>query len=656
MKYIYILILFTGFLFSNTVSDPYKNIEHIKLNNGLEVYLLSNKKSVNTQIELKVAVGMDVENETNYGLSHLVEHIVFRDQRVPYHDYMDYIKEEGASYINAYTSRYETVYKAIIDSNKSYWITKSFAEMLFDKNVTQQDLDSEKGAVQTEIGSLKWVNKWMWKFKSFFSKIAAPTKNMYENEFALKKPKELPDYYFAQQNNAHFTLTTVMDHYHTYYYPANMIVKIVGNFDMQKMKEIIQNYYANVTRTGTKKTIKPLENPKLNHKPHQEFMEGSSENIGYIGVKYILDDFKKYIVLEAYMDSIALRIQQKLRNELGKTYSIYAYSFGTRAARIIAVHFDGLHEEFEKNMLMVKQMISEDIKHITDVTIDKALKAYSKTYTSVEHDNASLMDLITQMQYLIEKLKIDKTPVEIFQTITHEDFRKVLKETFRDENAYVAVHRDYYFFPYDTVVISLLGMIILFLLYFNLYYLDIRNNAVHCVSREVLLSRRVSNRFLGFLYFMFIFLFASLMWAWIQYLFFTYVMGDINFKYTIDVPYSYLLTAGDMIMSIVIFLLLCRYIFRYWAKLEVTADALCLVGHRMKSIPKEDITDIQVVRWSIVKSFKSIGISILFWKPLVQLSLKDGSIYYIRSSNAIFLEKHLQQWREANDVVGITYE
>lgn len=96
MKYIYSIILFTGILFANTLSDPYKNIEYFKLENGLEVYLLSNEKSVNTQIELKVAVGMDIENEKNAGLSHLVEHIVFRDQRVPHHDYVDYIKEEGA--------------------------------------------------------------------------------------------------------------------------------------------------------------------------------------------------------------------------------------------------------------------------------------------------------------------------------------------------------------------------------------------------------------------------------------------------------------------------------------------------------------------------------------------------------------------------------
>lgn len=50
--------------------------------------------------------------------------------------------------------------------------------MLFDKNVTNQDLESEKGAVQTEIGLLKWVHKGMWQLKSFLTKIG-PSKKIF---------------------------------------------------------------------------------------------------------------------------------------------------------------------------------------------------------------------------------------------------------------------------------------------------------------------------------------------------------------------------------------------------------------------------------------------------------------------------------------------
>ena len=145
MKFISLLFLFLISLplyASESIEDPYKNITYMKLDNGFQAYLLNNDKVANTQIELTVNVGTDIEDEENYGLSHLVEHLVFRDKRVPHRDYVDYIKEEGATYMNGYTTRYKTGYKAIINNDKSYWITEAFSKMLFNKQVGNEDLKS----------------------------------------------------------------------------------------------------------------------------------------------------------------------------------------------------------------------------------------------------------------------------------------------------------------------------------------------------------------------------------------------------------------------------------------------------------------------------------------------------------------------------------
>ena len=168
---IYSLLLQLSATETEAIKDPYKNVVYFKLKNGLDVYMLSNDKSVNTQISMKVKVGMDIETDENYGLSHLVEHIVFRDQRVPHHDYLDYIKEEGGTYVNGHTTRYTTEYFTTIDSNKSYWIAETFAQMIFDKNVTKEDLEIERGALQTEIGEIVWYQKPLTNLSYFLSRI-----------------------------------------------------------------------------------------------------------------------------------------------------------------------------------------------------------------------------------------------------------------------------------------------------------------------------------------------------------------------------------------------------------------------------------------------------------------------------------------------------
>ncbi len=92
MRLFLVIMLLSVFSFAKVdIADPYKKIDYFELENGMKVYLLSDNKAVNTQISVEVNVGYDVEDAKNYGLSHLVEHIIFRDQRVPYHDYLDYI-------------------------------------------------------------------------------------------------------------------------------------------------------------------------------------------------------------------------------------------------------------------------------------------------------------------------------------------------------------------------------------------------------------------------------------------------------------------------------------------------------------------------------------------------------------------------------------
>ena len=252
MKNIYLaFLLFVSFsLNAATDEDPYKNIIYMQLDNGLQVYLISDDKAENTQLELTVAVGTDIEDQNTFGLSHLVEHIVFRDKRIPHRDYVDYIKEEGATYMNGYTSRYETGYNATIKSEKSFWIVEQFANMLFDKEVELEDLVSEKGAVQTEIGAYEWLDKPLWYFAKGLEVLAPPQPDIYRDDFSLDDVAVQPAYFKQKLNNQTFTLEQVMAHYNAYYYPANMILKVAGNFDMLKMKEHVKMHYGALDSTN----------------------------------------------------------------------------------------------------------------------------------------------------------------------------------------------------------------------------------------------------------------------------------------------------------------------------------------------------------------------------------------------------------------------
>jgi len=436
-----------------------------------------------------------------------------------------------------------------------------------------------------------------------------------------------------------------MQHYHNYYYPANMTLKIAGNFDVKQMKSQIEEQYGQIHTSGNSATKRPLENPKLNNKPVFRFIEGKDSNQGYIGGKYILDNYKKYIIIEAYLSNLAERLQQHLRNKIGATYSVSPYHFGTRKAMVATVSFDGLPKDFENNIKFVNETIQKDIKQLDGEVIIDALKSYQKTYTSIEHDSDSLMDVIDTAQYLREHHDIsNKTVFELFQSITPDEFRDVIKNTFKSANSYSYIYRDYYYFPQEMFIISMVTIILLLFGYYKINLVDKFNKAISYTKRDILMNRRLSNRFLGFIVFVFVSLITSWFYSWMKYLGGKYIMGDAFYAYTVDVPYSYVLSIADPLVHIATFLLIYRYLFNYYARLDIVQNEMYLVGNKIKIIHKENIQDLKIEPWSIGKFKNILGYSILFWKPLLKIQTDQNQPCYLRTGNAEYLEEDLQKW------------
>ena len=648
MKILFWIFLFFGLLYADELqssNDPYKNIHYFTLKNGMQIYLLNDTKTENTQIKLTVNLGYDIEDDSNYGLAHLVEHMVFRDQRVPHHDYLDYIKDEGATYVNGYTRRYETAYLTTIKNEKAYWIVKTFSQMLFDKNVTTQDLNIEKGALQTEIGESHWYYRPMWAVKTFFEKITAPTENFYSDLFGIPKGKDLPARYFAQTNNAKFTLDEVMRHYNDYYYPANMKLFVVGDFDVKKMENVIKDSYGKIDKTGTLSVKKPKYKALLPNKPYERHYEGADGNVAYLGALYLLDDYRKYLVLDAYTNNLAQRLQQKMRNEYGKTYSVNGYMFNYQDGGVAAIAFDALHNEFDNNIKMAKEMMKSDLWHLDSKTILKALKSYEEQhFNAIEHDNETLMGLLQASKYLREEHNITKqSAYDIFKTITPEIFEETIKGTYVPQNSYSVIERDYYFFPLEMMAISALSFILFIFLYIRLYRFELKKLHLFYTHRDVLLTRRVSSRFTGFVLFVITFLISNILWDWIKYLTMKLLAKDPFYLFTIDVPYNYIITILDPLLFMVLFFFVYRTLWYYYARIDVIDRGIVAIGNHVSFLPKEQIVSLKIVPWQWRYRKETIGTAIRFWRPLLKVTMQDGKAYYLRTAEASHLKEDLQK-------------
>lgn len=645
MKIVFALLLFFISLFGD---DPYKNLDVYTLKNGMKIYLFPDKKAKNVSIEVEVNVGMKAEDRQNAGISHLVEHIVFRDQRISGRDYYNLIKDKGATYVNGYTSYYKTQYVATIKSSEAEWIVDSFYKMLFDKNVTDEDLRVEKGALQLEIGEPTWLDHILPDFSKvskinrFLSKLFPPEDDVYESDFHIDPDKEKIEYQPSlvyKLNNKKFTLKEVLDHYHKYYYPSNMNLKFVGNFDKDQIKALIDKTFARVAKRDGDSVKEPFyKDAKLeNDKPYIRYMGGVSGSSSVeIGTKFLQDDPKKVLVAKVYVNNLADRLLKKFRNKEGEAYGVSGYVDSYQNAAIAKIVFNAPHDAFDKNVNIAKSWIKKESNgDINDSTIYEAIKQKRDIYESFEHDVGSLMDgVYSYIEFKKMFGEDSKTPYQYLDEITPEYFRNTLKELFVPKHRYMILKRDYVFFPYEGVVLFLLAFIIS--LYFFIKFLTIK-----VPKREIRLKRRVTSLFTIFLMAILISTVIEFFESWIFYLLNKIV--PINYE-LYDIPVSYIFGAISLVIDIVITYFVIKKLFSFfYLSLLVTDDKLILSGAKPKIVKLRDIDSLDVVSYFPRPWGKIYGNSLLFWRKLLKVTLKDGEELYIRNFRAEHLKEDIER-------------
>jgi predicted Zn-dependent peptidase len=642
MRFLLLFLLLIEILGAN----PYKNLKEYTLNNGLQVYLLPDEKAKNVHIEVDVKVGMKIEDKHNAGISHLVEHIVFRDQRIKNKDYYNLIQDKGATFVNGYTSYYKTQYLATINPENAYWIAETFSKMLFDKNVTDEDLRVEKGALQIEIGEPNWADIFSFiklgKFFNFIADLFPPTYDIYRDDFGIDTEKDRHEYqtgYTYKNNNKDFTLQEVLAHYHDYYYPSNMTLKIVGKFNLHKMQNLIQKTFGKIKKRAGKTLVHPLyKDATLSNKPYHVYENAGMEDRATVqlGIKLLADNPKKVLIVESYIEDLADRLNKEFRNKKGETYGVSGGVNQYNNAVLATIYFSSPHDVFDKNIMIAKNWMHKETQgDINNSTIKEAIKQKLKHFEAVEHDVESLMNTVNRSEYFKRFYEdaATKNPYLLLKEITPQMFKQTLKETFTEQNTYSSIQRDYIWFPYEGLILSFLMLMIFLFVIVKFYSAKVNR-------RKIRLQRRLTNRFTSLIIILTSIMISMLLYDWIEYALTKLAGLNPLWRESFDIPASYLIMIGEFLLSMVVAYWVIKKLFSWFStKLYVTEHTLILVGAKSRYINLKNIAYCEVIPWSPKLWGKIHGVSLLFWRPLLKIVSNQNEEIYLRSTHA----KHLAE-------------
>ena len=205
-----------------------EEITYYKLNNGMLVYLIPNKKKKKYDVSLCVRYGScnrkykigKKEVVDISGIAHYLEHQLFT---MPTEDSFNYFSKSGTT-ANAATSYFATKY--FISGSKCFFNNLNyFLKMIYTPYFTDKSVNKERGIIKEEVmmydDHVDWIidNKFR---KNIFNKHFIRDKIAGNVEDIMKITKE--DLYQA---------------YNYFYIPSNMILTISGNFDVEKTIEYL---------------------------------------------------------------------------------------------------------------------------------------------------------------------------------------------------------------------------------------------------------------------------------------------------------------------------------------------------------------------------------------------------------------------------------
>jgi len=224
-----VAILFTG---GNVLAQQTE-----KLENGLTLIYkqIPNVKVVSVQAWIKTGSANETEPES--GISHFLEHMVFKGTKKYKPGDIDTIVESNGGVLNAATSKDYTFYYVTSPSHKAEVAFDTISEMVFRAAFIPEEIEKEKPVVVQEI-------------KRKYDK---PTARMWE-EFAEIMFKNTPYAREVIGTEAHvvsFTRDMLVDYYNRYYHPENMTLVVVGDIDYNSVVAFAKEYF------NQKRPVKP---------------------------------------------------------------------------------------------------------------------------------------------------------------------------------------------------------------------------------------------------------------------------------------------------------------------------------------------------------------------------------------------------------------
>jgi len=402
-----------------------------KLNNGMTLISVENPSSSLLSLQIWVNCGSVYEGSKEKGLSHFIEHLLFKGSK----DVLNIASniEALGGDLNAFTSLENTCYYINIPKSNLDEALLSLKQLVFDPIFDKQEINNERAVIIEEINRSKDL----------------PTRVLSDSFFKIHFNKHnyaYPVLGFDKIINK-VTKKEILNYYNKYYHPKNCVLIVSGNF--KEDKNFLNKL--NTVFASSKKTLKIQKLKQAT--PNKKFK--ISINKMDIKENYVLSGFsipnflnKDIPALDVLSTILAYgessRLYQSLRNT-NLVNSVYSGSYTPRCGGFFSVSFafneaNDVYNRLSNIFNIIYTQLTDIVNgNLKETEIQKAINLIlsEKIYELETVD--SIGKRIGYLYALSKDINFDNKYYEKLKKVSYSDLSYVIKKYFKFNNLSVAL-------------------------------------------------------------------------------------------------------------------------------------------------------------------------------------------------------------------------
>lgn len=397
------------------------------LDNGLEILTIKKDTQI-AAVNVGVKVGAIDETLEEKGISHFIEHMLFKGTSNRNNEKLnDELEFLGGEY-NAYTDYNATVYTISCLGEEIINGVKLLADMIINSNFNEEELEKERGVILAEIRTSKDDVEDL-----SFKKV---------NEIAFEKSPLKYDVTGLEENVKRFTREDIVKYYNSYYVPKNTLVTIVSSMEHEEAFKIIEKEFSSWAPKETKERKFIIEkNKEVKVTSYKNEIEQAT--IVYL---YTFNDLdKKYelplrILNHRLGESSNSLLFREIREKRGLAYDIYTHLDMTQNVKTLYIYTAVANEDVDEAINAINELLNNVVQGnivIGEKDLSLMKKVHKTAVISTLEDSAELCNYVLHQELEKEDILEFVTDMKLLNEINIDEIYEVSKLVLKNPTIHI---------------------------------------------------------------------------------------------------------------------------------------------------------------------------------------------------------------------------